>query len=108
MKHEYSENRKEDILIQSIKSIILECPELKVLIEQVADERFKTLCFDKRLTPDEMAETYGVSRSTIDRLTKQELSKLGWQKVRIASLPRFQRIVNVEVSKENFKKAKKR
>lgn len=86
--------------------IVLESPEIADLIDRRAEAKYQKLSHEKRLSPDEMAEAYGVSRSTIDRLTTKELSKLGWEKIYIASLPRFQRIDIIEVSKQNLKKAK--
>lgn len=108
MKAEHQELNKEYMLIQALKGIFFESPELRLLIEQIVEEKCHKLSHEKRLTPDEMAEAYGVSRSTIDRLSEKELSKLGWEKIYIASLPRFQRIEITEVSKQNLKKAKKR
>lgn len=94
-------------LSEDLKKEILNWPELGQIIDQRAEEKVRILRLDKRLTPDEMADAYGVSRSTIDRLTAQELSRLGWEKIYIASLPRFQRIADVEASREMFKRVKR-
>ncbi|HEX2920906.1 MAG TPA: hypothetical protein VHO50_07070 [Bacteroidales bacterium] len=96
----------------ALETIILErillSPALSEFISQLIDGRLNKLFLEQRLTRKKMAVLYDVHPDSIDNLNETELYKLGWRKIYVGSLPRFERIAMIEPSKEMYKIAKKK
>jgi hypothetical protein len=95
----------------SLETIVLErilgIPEFEEGVLRIAKNLFTKMSLEQRLTRKQMGDLFQVCPETIDNLTSGELDKLGWEKIYVGSLPRFQRIRTVEANNDIFKKVKR-
>jgi hypothetical protein len=96
--------------LDSIEAIlrkgILESDEFKSALDESV-KRYTAMVFEKRLTRDDMAKMYQISTDSVDKLSDENLSQLGWRKIKVGARVLFERIEIVEISREMFKRVKK-
>jgi hypothetical protein len=80
-------------IISIIKQQILESPEFAEAVVKIAKEQYKEI--KPLFTRAKLAQLYDVHPDTIGNLSTDELERLGWEKIYVGSLPRFQRITSV-------------
>ncbi len=96
---------------ESIESMLrrqtIESPEFAEAVSRIATDQFLKMSLEQRLSRRQMAKLYSVHPDTIDNLNPEELRKLGWEKIYVGSLPRFQRISMVDTNRETFRRVKR-
>lgn len=88
------ELKHEDILIRTLKSIILESPELKQLIDERAKQIVQNSTYEpiQDLTRKQLADLWQVSTKTLDRMTDEEILDNGYFRRKRGVAVRFERI----------------
>jgi hypothetical protein len=85
------EENNADQLIKAMKCLILNSPELRQLIDETTEKKIMQKEFPSYFTRDQLARAWQISKKSLDRMTNEELKKLGFTRKKIGVSVRFER-----------------